>query len=91
MKLVELRSIVREAIREALTVGRKLSMSLDQATSYVTAYDDYPSLRAAAQRDRRWRPTLKIGESDDLRTRRAKELVARALVRDGIDVYTGDN
>lgn len=59
-------------------------MSTNTATKTATAFETYAALLAACQRG--YVPSLRVGKSDDLPTRRAKTVLVSALTANGCRV-----
>jgi hypothetical protein len=62
-------------------------VTIEQATRLATALPNFTALLSACRAG--YIPTLTVGESNDLPTRRAKTLLRRALEARGLPVYTG--
>ena len=60
-------------------------MTKDTATKTATAFDRFDDLLGACRRG--YIPTLTIGQSDDLPTRRAKKVLESALEGAGCEVF----
>lgn len=60
-------------------------MDKNKATATATAFETYAALLTACKGG--YIPTLKHGASDDLPTRRAKDVLASALEGDGRKVW----
>jgi len=60
-------------------------MNKNTATTIATAFGTYADLVNACRG--RYIPTLRVGKTDELPLRRAKQVLASALTADGFAVY----